>query len=164
MQNKWQWYIKVIIALCLAVFAGLFIYNSFTDLSINYQQSLYGWENNYGFYEQEAVGDTSFRWTKEQASEVLAKESNYITVPIKAGNPDIEENPIKVKMYIDNRPKRIIELNNDQWVHVDIDVSHVDRDRFTFTIDTSRTWIPSKWGVSNDSRKLGIAVGEIKYN
>ncbi|TET09948.1 MAG: hypothetical protein E3J83_01140, partial [Candidatus Atribacteria bacterium] len=71
---------KISLVVIVLIFTSSLLISSATTLSINVGQNLYniggnyeGWENNYGFYKEETIGNETFRWTSVDASEVVEK-------------------------------------------------------------------------------------------
>lgn len=147
----------------ILIFTGSFLNNSFSSLSINGKQDIYSWENNYGFYDDELIDGKKYRWTNIDASEVIKKEGRIMIIPLRAGNPDIYEDDIFVRLYIDNSLVRILRLKDDNWHDIKINISDIDEINITFTISMSRSWSPKGYNMSNDTRDLGVMIGEIRF-
>jgi O-antigen ligase len=154
---------RISLIVIIFIFAVSLLNSSFSDLSINIKQNLYGWENNYGFYKEELMNGKKFRWTNIDASEIIKKEGQVMVVPVRAGNPDIFKDDIFVRFYIDNSLMKIISLKDDNWHDAEIDFSDINKKKMTFTVSVSRSWTPKEWNISNDSRELGIMVGETEF-
>lgn len=154
---------KISLGVIILIFTVSFFISSLTTLSINVKQNLYGWENKYGFYEWEKINTKEYRWTNIDASESIDKEGKIMILPVRAGNPDIYERPLWVRVYVDNFPVRIFRVRDDLWHDVEIKLPDIDRKKVTFTISVSRSWVPEEWGLSSDSRELGISVGRIYF-
>ncbi|MBA7468440.1 hypothetical protein ES707_03690 [subsurface metagenome] len=154
---------KISLSVIIIIFSVSFFISSFSNLSINVKQNLYGYENKYGFYEEEISGGKKFRWTNIDASESIEKKGSTMTIPMRAGNPDIDKHPLFVRIYIDNFLVKVLLLRGDYWRDVEIGLPNIGRERVTLTISVSRCWNPEDWGVSGDSRDLGIAIGDISF-
>ncbi|MBC7334112.1 MAG: O-antigen ligase family protein [Actinobacteria bacterium] len=154
---------KISLVVIILIFTVSFFISSFTTLSINVKQNLYGWENKYGFYEWEKGNGTEYRWTNIDASESIEKEGQAMVLPVRAGNPDIYESPLWVRVYVDNFLVRVFRVRDNLWHDVRIKLPYIDRKKVTLTISVSRSWVPEKWGLSSDSRELGISVGRVYF-
>ncbi len=63
------------------------------DIKGNYK----GWENNYGFYNEETIDGETFRWTSLNASEIVEKNGNKMIIPMKDTVPIEPEKLLTVK-------------------------------------------------------------------
>jgi len=154
---------KISLVVIILIFTVSFFVSSFSNLSINVKQNLYGWENKYGFYEEEISEDKKFRWTNVDASESIEKKGSSMVIPLRAGNPDIYKRAVFARIYVDNFLVKVIRLKDDNWHDIELNLPNIKREEITLTTAISRSWVPKEWGVSNDTRELGIAVGEIKF-
>jgi len=147
----------------ILVFGGVFFASSWRHLSINVEQNVYGWENNYGFYNEEVLEDREVRWIAQDASEVIKKEGSKMVIPIKAYMPLINKIPVFIRFYSDNALLKIIMLRDDLWHDIELNLPYTGREKFTFTMAVSRSWIPKQWGISSDTRELSVIVGEVEF-
>lgn len=154
---------KISLGVIIIIFTTSLSISSFSNLSINVKQNLYGWENKYGFYEEEISEDKKFRWTNVDASESIEKKGSTMIIPLRAGNPNIYKRAVFARIYIDNFLVKVIRLKDDNWHDIELNLPNIKREKITLTIAVSRSWIPKEWGISDDSRELGIAIGEIKF-
>ena len=150
------------------IFASSFIYSSYTNLSINIKQNLFNWSdfnntNSYGFYGRGDTGVEGPRWTSYDASTSIKKAGERFSFALKAQNPDISNNPLYVKLYIDNTFIKKFILTDDNWHKYTLKLSKMNRNAITLTIVPSRIWNPKKWGISDDNRDLGVMVGNIEF-
>jgi hypothetical protein len=50
-----------------------------------------------------------------------------------------------------------------QWKGVELVLpGGQEKDKFTFTVSSNRSWVPKLYGISSDTRELGIMVTEFK--
>ena len=154
---------KISLAVIALVFAGSLLASSLSDLSIAATQDEENWSNNYGFSGVAKMEGKKYRWTAGDASEVLNKEGTELIIPVQDGYPGENKKPIVIKFYIDNLLIKKIKLEDDSWYNIDLKIPKFVNTRFTLTIVNSRTWVPKELGVNNDTRKLGIRVGEYKF-
>jgi len=158
---------KISLIIVLLIFTCSFLFNSSTKLSITAKQDRDNWSNNYGFYDFENLQGKKVRWTADDASEVLEKKGSAFIIPLQDAYPIKNSEPNIVKFYIDNMLIKKIKLEDDSWYNLKIEVPKSVGDesgnRFTLTIVTSRSWVPKELGVNNDTRILGIRIGEISF-
>ena len=160
-----------IIALCIIalIFAGNLLYNSLNSLSLNIKENTNGWkdkgiENTFGFYGPEDFGPVGPRWIGLDAHINLKKEGNYLIFPIKANNPDINVDPVYVKIYLDNKLFINLKLTDSLWHKLKFKLPKNDMGRISVTFICSRTWVPEKWGLNKDTRHLGVLVGQFEFS
>jgi len=158
---------RISLVIILLIFAGSFLINSFTDLSITATQNRDNWDNNYGFYNVENRKVKEVRWTTDDASEVLEKKGSVIIIPLRDAYPVEDAEPNVVKFYIDNLLVKKIKLEDDSWYNLKLDIpkfaGNHPSNRFTLTIVSSRSWVPKELGLNMDTRVLGVMVGEITF-
>lgn len=158
---------KLSLTFILLVFVSSFLISSFTSLSINSTQNLYdiigkyrGWENKYGFYNEEIIDNKTIRWTNIDASESVEKKGSKMIMSFRDAIPVKTGKPVEVKIFVDNLLVEKAKLGHDKWTDLQIDIPGFTRDRFTLTIVLSRSWVPKKMGLSQDTRELGVQAGE----
>jgi len=154
---------KIGLALIILIFSGTFFYSSWSELSINIRQKEVGWENDYGFYHEEVIGERTIRWISKDAGMIIKKEGDKLIVPIKDADPAGHLLPLYIRFFVDNRMVKIAKISDGEWHDVGIDLSDYGEERFTFTISCSRSWVPRERGLSNDTRKLGVMTGEFEF-
>lgn len=98
-----------------------------------------------------------FRWTGRRATinlKNVCKEG--CNIYLRGTHPDIQTNPVKVRMLGTNGVLDTLELSD-----TDCKVSYLPAEKAKelnrFTIEIDRTWNPKLWGVSEDTRDLGVA-------
>jgi hypothetical protein len=154
---------KISLIIITLIFTGSLLLSSLTDLSIAANQNEEKWSNNYGFSSVEKIQGKKYRWTAADASEVLKKEGAELIIPVQNGYPGKNIKPIIVKFYIDNLLVKKINVEDDSWYNVSLKIPEFVNKRFTLTIVNSRTWVPKELGLNNDTRELGIRVGEFQF-
>ena len=132
-------------------------------MSINIKQTLYKWENYYGFYSEEVIEGKKVRWTSIDAIEVLQKEGEKLIIPVKDSDPAGHLLPLFIRFYINNTLAKIVKINDKDWHNIEIDLSNYHGERFTLTMACSRSWVPKERGLSNDTRELGVITGEFRF-
>lgn len=154
---------KITLVLIVTVFGITLLVSSVTDLSINIKQTLYKWENYYGFYNEEVIEGREIRWTSIDAIQVLDKKGDILMVPLKDGDPSGHLLPLFIRFYINNNIVKVVKIADKQWHEIEIDLSDYSGERFTFTMACSRSWVPKERGLSMDSRELGVMTGKFKF-
>ncbi len=158
---------RISLVIILLIFTGSFLISSFTDLSITAKQDRDNWANNYGFYNFENLQGKKVRWTADDASIVLEKKGSAFIIPLQDAYPIKNSKPNIVKIYIDNLLVKKIKLEDDSWYNLKLDIpkfaGNESGNRFTLTIVVSRPWVPKELGVNNDTRLIGIRIGEISF-
>ena len=161
---------KISLSVIIFIFLSVFLFNSFINLSINVNQNLYdrkgnyvGWQNNYGFYSEEISEEGAFSWVGQDASMVLEKKGEKLIIPLKDAYPKYPDKGLSVKIFIDNLLVEKTALDYNKWENIEIDVSHVVKDHFTFTLVFNRGWSPKKLGINNDTRVFGSQARKIVF-
>lgn len=154
---------KIALIFITVVFGFTLLVSSAADLSINIKQTVYKWENYFGFYKEEVLEGRTVRWTSIDAIQVMEKEGDRLIVPVKDGDPAGHLLPLFIRFYINNTPVKIVKITDRQWHDIEIDLSDYPREKFTFTMACSRSWVPEERGLSMDSRELGVLTGEFRF-
>jgi len=156
------------IIIIVFIFTFNFIISSLGPLSIYLKQDLYKWpsfqaSNTFGFNLPQGYGDDSPRFTEADAGFCLEKKGSILTFSLKAQNPDIETNPLFVKIYTDYKLFTTIKLNDAMWHKYKFKIPQNGMDCFTITLINSRTFVPKEWGINDDTRKLGVMFGDLGF-
>jgi len=158
------------LSIFLILFVTSMVFSTLTSLSINVSQNLYdiknkygGWTNKYGFYNVEKYQSKNVRWTGIDASEVLDKNGSFLIIPMKNNMPEQYFEPISVTIYIDNYKVAKIKLEDSEWKEARVALPVFAKARFTLTLVMDNSWSPKELGINNDTRELGIFIGEYYY-
>jgi O-antigen ligase len=162
---------KALAIVLVITFGSIHLWHSTHVLSLESRTKEYGWNQNFGLYQQEKdESGVSFRWTKKSAGITLESVGTIVDIPIKASHPDIEINPVSVRVYsagqcFENRRfVREITLDDHEW----LDFKHVVPDdsekKIHLIFETSRDWQPLKELGIPDSRWLAIALGDVRIS
>ena len=160
---------KFLISLIILIFAGNFLWSSYSNLSIFIKQDKSGWvdvktSNSFGFYSPEDGSRNGPRFTNKEAGLSLKKEGEFLTFALKAKNPDINTNPLYVKIFIDYKLLTQIKLNDSNWHKLTINLKDNHFRYVTVTLINSRTWVPKQFDkTSNDSRQLGVMISSFEF-
>lgn len=111
-----------------------------------------------------------FRWSKERASlpirmaqsterthEKKDRRKDGWVMFLQCSHPNIDEEPVVVKVRVDGKVVREEEFGDHRWKKVVLKGEEL-RDKRILTFEVSRTWNPKIAGVSGDDRDLGVAV------
>jgi O-antigen ligase len=158
------------IAILLAAFASFHLWNSTHALSINSEAAKYGWDQNFGFYgvERDNRGFV-FQWAKREAGLVIANLGPVLVVPMLATHPDIQENPVRVRVYLANayfRKKNLIgdvTFRERTWQNFEYHHPNSSEKKLYLVLETDRSWEPGTYSGVHDARSLAAALGEIWY-
>ena len=130
----------------------------------------YKYERN--CYELEKWGKTNARWCKDKAFLQLSFGKTLpqdVTITFTVLHPDTPQNPVTVRYGGKSGAVHEIVFKGIPWITVQSPVTEdhifeftnlngIVEKHFVLSLDVSRTWIPKEWGVSGDTRELGVAV------
>ncbi len=161
---------KIVSLALILIFSGLQLWNSTRSLSLKNRTKQYGFTQIFGLYPLEKTEDgREFRWTRWYGGMTIHIESPVIRIPIHASHPNIEKNPVKVKIYLIKnffKEKRLLEevvLFENSWKTYEYFIPEDVNQQAILLFKVSRTWNPLKTYGTSDPRNLGIAVGEISF-
>ncbi len=161
---------RLSISVILFIFFSVFLFNSLTTLSINVNQNLYdikgkyvGWQNNYGFYQEETSEDGAFSWIAQDASMVVEKKGEKLIISMKDAYPEYPQKDLKVRIFIDNLLVERATLNYNEWKNIEIDLPEVIKDYFTLTLVFNHSWSPKELGINSDTREFGGQAKKISF-
>jgi len=154
------------IIIIVSIFTFNFAVSAFGLLSIFIKQDYFNWPgvwgaNTAGLYLPEGYGKDSPRYTEADMTVCLEKTASKITFALKAQNPDIQENPLYVKIYFDYKLVTTLKLTDKNWHQYKIKIPDNGMKFFTLTIVNSRTFVPKEWGINDDNRELGVMFGNL---
>lgn len=165
--NKTQ---KTVSLIILSLFSAVHLWNSTHSLSLKSRTELLGIKQDFGFYQHEKTNDgREFRWTREYGGLTVKIEKPVIEIPLLASHPDIQKNPVKVKVYLIKdffKQKKLLDeltLNQSLWKTCEYDVSQEIGEELILLVKVNRTWNPQKSLGTPDPRNLGVAVGNIEF-
>ncbi len=154
----------------IALFTGLQLWNSTHSLSLEQRTEQFDLQQNFGFYDTEITPQgKEFRWTQKNAGITLEVKKPVLSIPLHASHPDIQEKPVKVKIFIIKdffREKVLLDeivLNKSTWETYEYKIPAEIKEEVILLFKVSRTWNPWKTTGALDTRNLGIALGEIKF-
>jgi O-antigen ligase len=158
---------------CFAAIILIFTFSGIISLfgrtSIFIKQDYFNWPgvwgaNTAGLYLPEGYGKDSPRYTEADMTICLEKKASKISFALKAQNPDLNEDPLYVKIYFDYNLITTLKLTDKNWHQYKIKIPDNKMKSFTLTIVNSRTFVPKDWGINDDSRKLGVLLfGNLEF-
>lgn len=161
---------KISLSIVLFIFFSIFMVSSVTTLSLNVNQNLYntkgdyvGWQNYYGIYDEEVSEEGPYSWIAPDASLVLEKKGDKIVIPLKDAYPEVREEKLGVKIFIDNLLVEKTYLDYNEWENIEINIPSIARSYLTLTIVFERGWSPKGLGINNDTREFGGQIGKIYF-
>lgn len=158
---------KFIAIILFLSFGGIHLWNSMHSLSLNNGTEKYGWNQNFGFYQRERDDrGVYFKWAKKCAGISVENVGSVLVIPMMASHPDIEKNPIKVRVYSANHyfNKKIfikeIVLDKNEWIDFEYSIPDISEEKIYLVFETNRVWQPLKYLGVPDPRWLAIGLGE----
>ena len=164
-----------------AIFVTVLIFLSVTYISFNYyyisknrfefigQESILYVNEVYGFWNEEKLGNSElrFRWMNDlEALKRVKIRGNKILIPIFCLKPDIAEEPVSVKIFSNDRRIGDIVLKDNEIIYLEGDVAgmgYESEEYLDIRFEIDSLWSPVDYGIENDIRELGIAVGNIEF-
>jgi len=158
----------VIALTAAAVLFGLVhLWNSTRGLSLERKTSEFSWDQNFGLHKRDRdVSGFYFTWTQKEAGITVENRGGTLIIPLLASHPDIEKNPVTVKISscdpVFRSPKRLQEivLRENRWFDFEQDLSSFKGDKIHLLIKAERTWQPFMPSGMPDPRHLGITLGD----
>ncbi len=162
----------------IALLSILFFYgtyeNAFGRNGYKAQQQADWWPYKYvkNCYTVEKIEEGALRWCKKDAALQIFLYKTFpeqIKIDFFVYHPDKYLNPVTVKyggkagavneiIFKDLSRKTInIPITKDNIFEFQTPSKVIVR-YFVLSLDVSRTWVPKKWDVSDDTRELGVAV------
>jgi hypothetical protein len=163
------------------IFITILIFLSVIYISFNYyyisknkfefigQESILYVNEVYGFWNEEKLGNSElrFRWMNDlEALKRVKIRGSKILIPIFCLKPDIAEEPVSIKIFSNDRIIGDLVLEDNEVIYLEGDLTDMGYESegymdIRFEIDS--LWSPSDYGIEDDTRKLGIAVGNIDF-
>jgi len=166
---RWSKPFKVFSLALVFLFACVHLWNSTHSLSLKSRAELLGIKQDFGFYQLEKTDDgRHFRWTREYGGQTIKVEKPVIEIPLLASHPDIQEKPVKVKVYLVKelfKHRKLLGelvLNQGFWKTYAYEVPGEIGQELILLVKVNRTWNPLKTLGVPDPRNLGVAMGKIE--
>lgn len=117
-----------------------------------------------GWYQREE-SEFCYRWTGAEAEIFLKPREEYAHLCAYAlcNHPDIRNNPISVKLVVDERTVDEKVVDRSGWSTLSFNLKGVKmkKEKLRLKLMTSRVWVPKRELGTDDERELGIAVSRI---
>ncbi len=118
-----------------------------------------------GLYKEEfRDGEREYRWGEKVVLISLEPKGKWMHIPIKLGNPDIKEKPVKVKIIINRMIIDHLDFKDNDWHTLQYPIQDMQGAEIPLKIEVSRTWNPYLMGVRHETRDLGPAIGKIYWS
>ncbi len=172
--GKWKYtfYFSMIIAFLLVILGSY--QTTFGSKGYLARQNADWWPYKYerNCYALEKWGDTDARWCKDKAFLQLRFGKTLpedVPITFTVQHPDALQKPVTVRYGGKSGAVHEIIFKDIPWITVKIPVTKdhifeftsptgILKRYFILSLDVSRTWVPKEWGVSEDTRELGVAV------
>ncbi|MFC2161473.1 O-antigen ligase family protein [Acidobacteriota bacterium] len=152
------------------LFGIVFLWSSTHSLSLKHRQKEFHLNQDFGLGKTEETEDGRiFRWTREYGGFSLNVTHSIIQIPMLASHPDLENNPVTVKIYLvkDFFKEKLllgeIVMTKKEWKTYEFEISNALDQDVILLVEVSRTWNPLKVLGTPDPRNLGVAVGSIQF-
>jgi O-antigen ligase len=157
-------------ALAVVLYGGFHLWNSTHSLSLKSRTEMFSLNQDFGLSQPEKTKDQrEFRWTRRYGGVTVKIQKPVIVIPLLASHPDIQANPVKVKIELTDdffKSKKLlgeIVFNQSVWKDYAFAVPEEVNKKVIVLIKVSRTWNPLKATGAPDSRDLGVALGKIEF-
>ena len=105
-----------------------------------------------------------YRWGEKTVFIPLEVKGKYVNIPIRFGNPDIMEKPVKLEIFINKKLVDSLEFNDHHWHILRYSIEDTKGSETFLKIKVSRTWNPYLVEGRLYPWDLGPAVGEIFWS
>jgi len=157
-------------AILVVLFSGVHLWNSTHSLSLKSRTEQFSLKQEFGFDKIEKTNEgREFRWTRGYGGMTIKIEKPVIEVPLLASHPDIQKNPVKVKIFLIKdffKQKKLLDeiiLTKSIWKIYEYYIPEEVNKEVILLFIVSRTWNPLKTLGTPDPRNLGVAVGKIGF-
>ncbi len=122
-------------------------------------------EKTVGLYKEVfEEGGREYRWGEKVVLIPLEIMGRSVDIPIKLGNPDIKEKPVKIKVFINKEMVDMLEFRDNDWHILHYSIKNAKGNEIPLKIEVSRTWNPYLMDVRHETRDLGPAIGKIYWS
>ena len=167
---KVRWTEKILGVAILILFTVTLAYNSVRSLSLDSRTRLLSLKQDFGFYEEEYDGEKRFRWAGEKAGFSITAESPVMTLTMLASHPDIKKRPVSVDLraikglFEEKAELGIVTIRDRNWHEYSLRIPQpLLGQELILILRTDRTWQPFKEQGTPDLRRLGIALGDVRF-
>jgi len=163
-------YQKIVGIICLIVFGAFQLWHSTHSLSLKSRTEKLNLMHNFGLSGTEKTPEgREFNWTGDYGGIMTIVKAPIVEIPMLASHPDIQENPVTVRIYLVKdlfKEKRLldeIKISTTGWVHHHFFITDEVDTKVILLFKVCRTWNPQKALGIQDPRNLGIAIGKIQF-
>ncbi|UCC39458.1 MAG: O-antigen ligase family protein [Candidatus Aminicenantes bacterium] len=161
---------RVLSVIMIIIFTGIHLWNSTHSLSLKARRANFNLTQDFGLDKTEKTSDgNEFRWTRGYGGMSIKIEKPVIEISLLASHPDIEKNPVKVKILLIKdffKQQKLLDeiiLTQSAWKIYEYHVPEEVNQEVILLVKVSRTWNPLKVLGTPDIRNLGVAIGKIKF-
>jgi len=161
---------KILGVVLIVLFSGIHLWNSTHSLSLKNRTEQFGLKQDFGFDKIEKTNEgREFRWTRGYGGMTIKIEKPLIEISLLASHPDIQENPVKVKIFLIKdffKQKKLLDeiiLTKSVWETYEYYIPEEVDNEVILLFKVSRIWNPLKTLGTPDPRNLGVAVGKIGF-
>jgi len=158
---------KMPIIILSTTFGVVGLWNSAHSLSLANESDEYGWNQNFGLYGlEEDSRKFVFQWAEKTAGYSIENIGTDLIVPMLASHPDIQSQPVHVKVFLSNRnfqAKSLIKdlvFSKNEWQDVELKFNKNEGNKIYLIFETDRSWQPEKYLRVSDRRNLGVGLGQ----
>ena len=117
----------------------------------------------YGFYPYEAWNGKKVRWTGEKAFSRLEVAGSLMSFNVYALSYDIHPKGLNFKLFVNRKLFDEINFYKNETRNLRYYLPYKKGEYIEIKVVVSKTFIPLRLGLSQDARKLGLAMSEIKF-
>lgn len=164
-KNKLTNNIKISLIFLIIVIVSTVFFINFFNYSKNKLQPILQ-QKRYGFYATESLDSKlNFNWMSDYESLLRIRiASTKIAIPIFCYKPDINNDPINLKIYINEELIYNNNINHNNLIYLKINLEKLGYKKDVNQIIDIKFKIDKLWSPGGqDKRMLGIAVGEIVF-
>jgi putative inorganic carbon (HCO3(-)) transporter len=122
-------------------------------------------ERSMGLYQEKFKDEGGeYQWGEKVVMIPLEVKGKWINIPIRFGNPDIKEHPVKAKIFVNRRIIDHLDFRDNDWHTLRYPIQNMEGSELFLKIEVSRTWNPYLMGVKHETRDLGPALGKIFWS
>jgi hypothetical protein len=162
-------FVSVLIFLSIIYICFNYYYISKNRFKFIGKESILYVDEVYGFWNEEQLGNSElrFRWMNDyEALKRVKIRGNIISIPVFSLKPDIKEEPVKVKIFFDKKMMRDFVIDNNKVKYFKGNIAGMGYsvgEYMDIKFEVDSLWVPAEYGIGDDTRKLGIAVGNIEF-
>jgi O-antigen ligase len=156
--------------LLILTFGAVYLSNSTGSLSLETRTKDLHLSQDFGLDRVEKTADgLEFRWSQKSAGLAVRIEKSTLGIPLLASHPDIQKNPVKVRLFLVKnffREKKLLDvitIREELWKTYHYSLAEDQGQEVILLFKVSRTWNPLKTLGIPDSRNLGVAIGKIEF-